>query len=187
MPHMCVDALEVGTQVVNALQRIASRQMSPLQPSVVTVGSFHAGTTFNVIAEEADLCGTTRTFDKSVWASWSGRMEKIIRGVCDSMGAEYELRYSQGYPPTVNDEGMAEVVRKCAVQTVGEEQVIVPERTMGGEDMSFFLERSKGCYFFLGVGKEGGSSLHNPKFTFSEEVLPLGVETYCRVALDLLG
>jgi amidohydrolase len=186
MPHLCVDALEVGTQVVNALQRIASRQMSPLQPSVVTVGSFHAGTTFNVIAEEADLCGTTRTFDKSIWASWPGRMEKIIRGVCDSMGAEYELCYSPGYPPTVNDDWMADVVRKCAVETVGKEQVIEPERTMGGEDMSFFLERSKGCYFFLGVGNEGSASLHNPKFTFSEEVLPLGVETYCRVALDLL-
>ncbi len=187
MPHLCVDALEVGNQVVNALQRIVSRQMNPLQPAVVTIGSFHAGKTFNIIAGEAEMCGTTRTFDRDIWSSWPERMEKIIRGVCESMNAEYELKYTQGYPPTINDESMTEVVRRCAKDVVGGERVIEPEPTMGGEDMSFYLEKSKGCYFFLGVGREGCASLHNPKFDLNEDVLLTGVEMYCHVAFELLG
>ncbi len=187
MPHLCVDALEVGTQVVNALQRIASRQMNPLNPTVVTIGSFHAGTTFNVIPGAAELCGTTRTFDRDIRNSWPERIEKIVRGVCQSMGADYDLKHTHGYPPLCNDESMAEVVRRCAGNVVGEERVIEPEPTMGGEDMAFYLEKSKGCFFFLGVGRQGCAPLHNPKFDLNEEVLMLGVETYCRVAFELLG
>ena len=187
MPHLCVDALEVGTQVVSALQRIVSRQMQPLQPSVVTVGSFHAGSTFNVIAGEAELCGTTRTFDRDIWNTWPERLDKIIGGVCQSMGAAYELKYSQGYPPLINDADMARVVAAAAAQVVGQENVIEPASTMGGEDMAFYLEKSKGCFFFLGVGRKGGASIHTSRFDFNEDVLPVGIETYCRVALDLLG
>ncbi len=187
MPHLCVDALELGTQVVSALQRIVSRQMNPLLPSVVTVGSFHAGTTFNVIPGEAEMCGTTRTFDRDIWVSWPQRLEKIIGGVCESMGASYELKYSQGYPPLLNDAGMAEVVARCAQEVVGKENVVEPESTMGGEDMAFYLEKSKGCFFFLGVGREGCAPIHNSKFDFNEDVMLLGIETYCRVAIDLLG
>ena len=186
MPHLCVDALEVGTQVINALQRIASRQMNPLTPTVVTVGSFQAGSTFNVIPGEAEMCGTTRTFDRDIWNSWPERIEKIVHGVCKSMGADYELKYTQGYPPLLNDESMAAVVGKCATDVVGKERVIEPEQTMGGEDMAFYLEKSKGCFFFLGVGREGCAPLHNPKFDFNEDVLLTGVETYCRVAFELL-
>jgi len=186
MPHLCVDAIEVGTQVINALQRIVSRQMNPLSPTVVTVGSFHAGSTFNVIPGEAEMCGTTRTFDREIWMDWPERMEKVIRGVCESMGAEYELDYAQGYPPLLNDAFMADLVRGCAGDVVGKDLVLEPEPTMGGEDMAFYLEKSKGCFFFLGVGREGCASLHNPKFDFDEGILPLGVENYCRVAWKLL-
>ncbi len=187
MPHLCVDALEVGTQVVNALQRIVSRQMNPLQPSVVTVGGFHSGTAFNVIPDEAEIFGTTRTFDRDIWNTWPERLDNIIGGVCQSMGATYELTYSQGYPPLINDADMAQVVAAAAAQAVGEENVMAPESTLGGEDMAFFLEKSKGCFFFLGVGREGGASIHTSRFDFNEDVLLVGIETYCRVALDLLG
>ena len=186
MPHMCVDALEVGTEVVNALQRLVSRKMNPLQPAVVTVASFHAGSTFNVIPGEAELSGTTRTFDRDTWHSWPDRIEKMVRHVCLSMDADYELTYSQGYPPTLNDDAMADLVHRCAADVVGADRVVEPEPTMGGEDMSFFLERSRGCYFFLGTGCEGCAPLHNPKFDFNEDVLMLGVETYCRIATALL-
>jgi amidohydrolase len=186
-PHLCIDALEVGTQVVNALQRISSRQMDPLEPTVVTVGSFHAGTTFNIIPEEAEMCGTTRTFNLDIWESWEQRLKKVIGGVCESMGADFELKFEKGYPPTVNDESMSETLCRCAAEVVGPENVVVPEQTMGGEDMSYFLQRAKGCFFVLGVGYEDYAGIHNPKFRFNEDVLPLGVETHCRVALDLLG
>ena len=186
MPHLCIDALEVGTQVVNALQRISSRHMHPLEPTVVTVGSFHAGTTFNIIPEEAEMCGTTRTFNLDIWDSWEPRLEKVIRGVCESMGADFELKFSKGYPPTINNDEISDVVRRCAAEVVGQEKVVEPDQTMGGEDMSFFLQRAKGCFFALGVGREGFAKVHNSKFMFNEDVLTLGVETHCRVALELL-
>ena len=186
MPHMCVDALEVGTQVVNALQRISSRHMNPLEPAVVTVGMFHAGTAFNIIPDDAKLSGTTRTFNLEIWNSWEERLEKVVRGVCESMGAQFELKFSKGYPPTINNDSIAEVVRRCAQKTVGEENVVEPERTMGGEDMSYFLQQSKGCFYALGIGREEFAPIHNSRFNFNEDVLALGVETHCRAALDLL-
>ena len=187
MPHLCVDAIDVATQVINALQRVVSRQIDPLHPVVLTVATFHAGSAFNVIPKEAVLSGTTRTFDRDIWNGFPAQMEKIIRGVCDAMGATYELTYSKGYPPLINDDDMAARVRRAAAQVVGEEGVLTPDPTMGGEDMACFLERSKGCFFFLGVGRQGGASLHDGRFDFNEDVLSLGVETYCRVAWDLLG
>ncbi len=186
MPHLCVDALEVGTQVVNALQRIVSRHMDPLQPTVVTVGTFHAGTAFNIIPGQAELSGTTRTFDLDFWKSSKERVEKVIRGVCESMGADFELSYAFAYPPTINDEFMTDVVSRCAAKVVGQENVLVPEKTMGGEDFSFYAQNSKGCFFALGVGREGAAPVHNPKFDFKEDLMLLGVETYCRVAQELL-
>ena len=186
-PHLCVDALEVGAQVVAALQRIVSRHLDPIEPAVVTVGSFHAGTAFNIIPAEAAMSGTTRTFNDAIWKSWRDRIDRVVRGVCESMGADYELNFSWGYPPTVNDAVMSEVVRRCAAQVVGADRVVVPDQTMGGEDMSFFLQRAPGCYYCIGVGREGAAPLHNPKFDFKEDLMMLGVETHCRVALDLLG
>jgi len=187
MPHLCVDALEVGTQVVSALQRISSRHMNPLEPAVVTVGMFHAGTAFNIIPGDAQLTGTTRTFNLDIWNSWAERLETIVRGVCESMGADFEMKFSKGYPPTINDDWMAEVVRRCAQKAAGEDKVVEPERSMGGEDMSYFLQRSKGCFYALGVGRQEFTPLHNSRFDLNENVLALGVETHCRIALDLLG
>lgn len=186
MPHLCVDALEVGTQVVNALQRIVSRHMNPLKPTVVSVGAFHAGKAFNIIPGEAELCGTTRTFDLEIWNTWEPRIRKILQGVCDSMGARFELKFDFGYPPTINDPFMADLVRRCAEEVVGPDKVLEPEPTMGGEDMSYYLQRAKGCFFFLGVGRPGCAPLHNARFDFNEDVLLIGIETYCRVALQLL-
>jgi amidohydrolase len=187
MPHLCVDALEVGTQVVNALQRIVSRHMDPLKPTVVSVGSFHAGKAFNIIPGEAELSGTTRTFDLEIWNSWEERIRKIVQGVCDSMGARFELKIDFGYPPTINDPLMADLVRRCAQEVVGPGKIVEPEPTMGGEDMSYYLQKAKGCFFFLGVGRPGGAPLHNAKFDFNEDVLLLGVETFCRIAQELLA
>ena len=187
MPHFCVDALEVGTQVVSALQRISSRHMNPLEPAVVTVGMFHAGTAFNIIPGEAQLTGTTRTFNLDIWNSWAERLETVVRGVCESMGADFEMKFSKGYPPTINDDMMAEVVRRCAQKVAGEDKVVVPEQSMGGEDMSYFLQQSKGCFYALGVGRQEFTPLHSNRFDLDENVLALGVETHCRIALDLLG
>ena len=82
---------------------------------------------------------------------------------------------------------MADLVRQCAAAMVGPDKVFEPEPTMGGEDMSYYLQKAKGCFFFLGVGRPGGAPLHNAQFDFNEDVLLLGVETYCRIAQELLA
>jgi len=187
MPHLSIDALDTGVQLINALQRLVSRKSNPIEPAVLTVGTFSSGTSYNIVAGDAKISGTTRTFDKETWLAWAGMIETVVMGVCSSMGTSYTMEYDLGYPPVVNDSEMADLVRLCAVQVVGKEAVIEPEKTMGGEDMAFFLERSKGCFFFLGVGREDGSSLHNPYFDFNEDVLLLGVEIYLRAAVSLLA
>ena len=186
MPHLSVDALEVGAQVVNALQRIVSRKMDPLEPTVVTIGTFHAGTAFNIIPAEAEMSGTTRTFNPDIWNSWEARIAKVVRGVCDSMGCDFELKFSKGYPVTINDASMAEIVRGCAAKVVGEDRVVVPRKTLGGEDFAYYLQRSQGCYFALGVGRDGAVPVHNPAFDFNEDVMLLGMETHCRIGLEVL-
>jgi amidohydrolase len=187
MPHLCVDALEIGTQVVNALQRIVSRHTNPLESAVLSVCRFQSGTAFNVIPGEAILSGTTRTFNKAIWESWEERIHRILRGICESMGADYEFTFTPYYPPTINHPEIAQLVGRCAAEAVGAENVVEPEPSMGAEDMAFYLERCKGCFFFLGVGREESYPIHHPKFDFDENVLLTGAEIYCRVAFDLLG
>lgn len=187
MPHKCVDALETGTQVVSALQRLVSRHSDPLEPVVVTVGTFKSGTAFNIIPDMAEMSGTTRTLNPLLWEQWEARMLKVIRGVCDSMGAEFEFSYTQGYPATINDPEMSDLVKRCAIAVVGEDRVVIPQKTMGGEDFAFFLQNAKGCFFFLGAGRQGCAPLHNPNFDINEEILLTGVETFCRIAFEILG
>ncbi len=187
MPHLCVDALDTAVQVVNALHRVVSRKLNPLAPSVVTIGSFHAGAAANIIPGKAVLTGTTRTFDKKIWKEYSNIMEPVIKGVCESMGASYEFKFFPGYPPLINNPGMVDLMKKSMLKVVTEERIMEPEPTMGGEDMAFFLEQSKGCFFFIGTGFDGCAPLHNSKFDFDESVLLSGVETFVRFTLDLLG
>ena len=187
MPHLCVDALEVGTQVVAALQRITSRQSNPLQPTVVTVGKFHAGTALNIISGQAELGGTTRTFDTAVWKSWEQTLTTVVKGVCDAMGAGFELDFRPGCPPVINHAKAAAMARAAAVAVMGEDKVVEPEPTMGGEDFALYQERTKGAFTFIGAGVEGGFPLHNPKIVFPEEALAHGVALTCQTAWDLLA
>lgn len=186
MPHLCVDPIDVGVQVINALQRVISRQINPLSPVVLTIGRFHAGTSFNIIPGEAELSGTTRTFDRALWGSWETRLERIIKGVCESMGASYEFNFVRGYPPTVNDASLSEIAYRCALEVVGQENVFEPEPLMAGDDISFFLEKVPGVFFFLGMGRKNSAPLHNSRFDFNEKILSQGVEMYLRLACELL-
>ena len=186
MPHNCVDAVDTAVQVINALHRVVSRQINPLTPTVISMGSFHAGSAPNIIPEKAVMTGTTRTFSKKIDYEYPGIMEKVIKGVCDSMGASYDFEYYHMYPPLENDQEIVEQIKKSMRKVVSGDQIREPVSTMGAEDMAFVLEKTKGCLFFLGTGFEGCAPLHNPKFTFDESLLPLGVETFVRFALDLL-
>jgi amidohydrolase len=184
MPHQTVDSVVVAAQIVNALQTIVARNVDPIDSAVVTVGELHAGTAHNVIAATARLSGTVRYFNPKFEAYFGQRIEQIIAGICQSYGATYNFEYWQLYPPTINNAGMAELVRSQAAEVIETPVGIVPEcQTMGGEDMSFFLQEVPGCYFFLGSAnpdKNLAYPHHHPRFDFDETALGMGVEIFVR-------
>lgn len=184
MPDQTVDSVVVSAQIVNALQTIVARNVKPLDSAVVTVGELHAGTVLNVIAATARMSGTVRYFNPAYEGFFGERIEQIIAGVCQSHNAQYELDYWQLYPPVVNDSNMTELVRSVAEAVVETPAGLVPEcQTMGGEDMSFFLQNVPGCYFFLGAANPDlglAYPHHHPRFDFDESVLSMGVEIFAR-------
>ncbi|MBD2304641.1 amidohydrolase [Chroococcidiopsis sp. FACHB-1243] len=184
MPHQTVDAILVASQVVNALQTIVARNVDPIDSAVVTVGEFHAGSAHNVIADSAHLSGTIRYFNPKYDGYFGQRFEQIVAGVCQSQGATYELDYWQLYPPVINNSEIANLVRSQAEKVVETPLGIVPEcQTMGGEDMSFFLQEVPGCYFFLGAANLSRNLAyphHHPRFDFDETALGMGVEIFVR-------
>lgn len=184
MPHQTVDSIVVAAQIVNALQSIVARNIDPIDSAVVTVGTFHAGKTHNVIADTAQIGGTVRYFKPAYQGYFDKRIEQVIAGICQSYGANYKFDYCSYYPPTINDATMAELVRSVAESVVETPAGIVPEcQTMGGEDMSFFLQEVPGCYFFLGSAnpeKNLAYPHHHPRFDFDETALGMGVEIFVR-------
>lgn len=191
MPHQTVDAILVASQIVCALQTIVARNVNPLDSAVVTVGSMHAGAAFNVIAERAELRGTVRTFSRDLYDQIPDIFKRVVEGTARALGAECEIEYERQCLPTINNSEMAEFVRGVAAQVVGAENIVTDERarTMGGEDMSFFLERVPGCFFFVGSQNlERGlvHPHHSPKFDFDEAALPIGAEILRRIAIEYL-
>lgn len=181
IPHQTVDAIAIGAQVVTALHTIVSRNVNPLESAVISIGKFEAGNAFNVIAPRAEMWGTVRCFSKEM-AEWlPQRIEQVVEGICQAHGATYSLDYHSLYPAVNNDVEIAELVKQSAVAVLGDAARAVPEMTMGGEDMSFFLEEVPGCYFFLGsANAEAGLNYphHHPRFDFDETALGIGVEIF---------
>ncbi len=191
LPHQTIDSILVAAQVVNTIHTIVSRNISPLESAVISIGEFHAGTATNIIADSARISGTVRFFNPEVGAKLVLRLEEAISGICAAHGATYELKYTKLYPPVINDPAIAELVRSVAETVIETPAGIVPEcQTMGGEDMSFFLEAVPGCYFFLGsANPDKGLAYphHHPRFNFDETVLATGVEIFTRCVEKFLG
>lgn len=184
MPHQTVDSIVLSAQIVNALQTIVARNVNPIDSAVVTVGELHAGTALNVIADTAKMSGTVRYFNPQFDGYFKTRLDSIIGGICQAQGATYELDYWQLYPPVINHPDITDLVRSVALEVLETPAGVVPDcHTMGGEDMSFFLQQVPGCYFFLGsANPDLGLAYphHHPRFDFDETVLPMGVEMFVR-------
>jgi amidohydrolase len=189
-PHLTVDSVVVASQIVVALQTVVARNVSPLKPAVVTVGSLHAGTTYNVIADTAELKGTLRSFDPETRRLLPARVEAVARAVAESLGATIDWEFLEGYPACVNDPAMATLVREVAGGLIGPENVLQPEPTMGGEDFAYFLQQRPGCFWFVGSrNEERGLTFghHHPRFDIDEAALPIAIESLTAVALRYLS
>jgi amidohydrolase len=178
MPHQTVDPVVAAAQVVTALQTIVSRNVSPQETAVVTVGTVHGGDAFNIIPSYVDLSGTVRTYAPQVRETVLRRMREVIGGVAAACGAEAELDITPLTPPVINAPEVTEVVQ-AAVEAVSAPGTLSSgERTIVSEDAAFFMQAVPGCYFFLGSANAGrglDAPHHNPRFDFDEDALPLGV------------
>lgn len=192
MPQQTVDAVVVASQVVIALQTIVSRNIDPLDSAVVTVGTIQGGSAFNIIADTVTMTGTVRTFDREPYEKVPMMLERVVAGVCQAFGAEYDLHYERLCEPTINDVGMAQLASVVAKEVVGERNVVDTReaRTTCGEDMSVFLNRAPGCYLFVGSrnpAKGLDQPHHSSRFDFDEAALPIGVEILESVAKKYLA
>ncbi len=189
-PHLGTDALVIGAHVVLALQTLVSREIDPLNPAVVSIGTFTSGTVMNAIPSQASMTGTIRLVDPVLRKEMPNKIERIVKGVCEAFRGEYSFEYIHEYPPTINDPQMTELAKQAAEEVVGEGNVIDPGITMSAEDFSYFLQEAPGSFLFLGIAnpdKGIDKNNHHPQFDIDEDALPLGIELLVRIALKYLN
>ena len=184
-PHETRDAILAAARIVDGLQSIVAREVSPLDPAVVSIGSIHGGEAFNVLPSHVRMTGTARWFTDSAGKLLPDAVTRIARGTAEAAGVRAEVRYRRVNRPTVNDPGMADLVTRVARSLVGEENVDTQTRTLGGEDMSIFLDAVPGCFFFVGSAPAGRHRPHHsPVFDFDERALAIGARVFEAVALE---
>lgn len=188
-PHGTVDAVIVASHIVNSLQTIVSRDTNPLESTVVTVGMINGGYNFNIIADKVILKGTTRSYTKENRELIKTRMNEIIEGTEKIFNAKIQLKYKDGYPPTVNNERCTKNVINAISKVIGESSY-APYLSMGGEDFSYYLEKIPGCFFFVGSSPLDSEPLsiphHCSHFDIDEKSLLIGASAFVKIIEDLL-
>ena len=185
LPHLADDVVAIASQVVTNLQHVVARRIDPLERAVLSVGAFHAGDAPNVLPDRAELAGTVRSFDPGVRERMPQLIEEVVRGVTSAHGARYELDYTFGYKPVVNDAAATALVRDA----IGADMRADLAPIMGGDDFSAYLAEAPGCYAFIGAGdEEAGATFphHHPRFRIDERALAVGVRLHVDVALRAL-
>lgn len=175
-PQDTADPIVCGASIIMALQTIVSRNIHPIDPSVITVGAFHAGAASNVIPERAEMKLSIRSFDPKVRDQLEDRIRTIAEGQAASYGMSVTLDYQRGYNATINHKAETDFIRALAVDFAGADKVYDMDRpTMGSEDFAYMLEERPGCYFFLGTQRTPNDPpLHHPRYDFNDDILPVG-------------
>ncbi len=188
MPHQGHDPVVAAAHVITALQTLTSRRTDPQQAAVVTVTQIHAGDTWNVIPDHADLKGTIRWFDPQVGEMLRSALADLCQSVARALCCSAELSWVHSYPATVNTPETAAICADVMAELIGEEKVDRnPVPSMGAEDFSFMLAQKPGSYAWLGTGRGADCpGLHNPCYDFNDEQLPLGTAYWVRLACTLL-
>ena len=186
MPHGTIDPIVIASQLVGALQTIASRNTDPVESVVVSVTKFHAGDAYNVIPETAEIAGTVRSLKKEVARKAEERIRQLCAGLAAAHDTTIEVDYDANYPVTFNHPEETVFSGDIAAEVAGDAQV---QRTiqpvMGGEDFSYMLEARPGAFIFIGNGDT--ASLHHPAYDFNDEVIPHGVSYWVKLAEKALA
>jgi hippurate hydrolase len=183
-PHNGIDPFVIGAQIVLALQTIPSRSIDPIDPVVISVGFMRGGSAYNVIPDELHIGGTVRTFRPELQDLVEKRMREVACGTADLHGATAEFDFRRGYPPTINHADEAAFAADVAAEICGADNVsrtVAP--SLGGEDFSYMLQKVPGAMAWIGNGSgEGGCYLHNARYDFNDDALPIGVSFFVRLA-----
>jgi amidohydrolase len=185
-PHISIDTVLVGAQIINQIQSIVARNVDPLHAAVISICVFQAGTTDNVIPQTALLRGTARSLTPEVRDLLEKRLHEVVGGTAKLYGATAKLTYKRDYPVTRNHERQAAFAASVAAQVVGGERVdenVAP--VMGAEDFSFMLQARPGAFIFVGNGDSAG--LHHPAYDFNDEVIPIGTSYWVKLVETALG
>jgi amidohydrolase len=186
MPHTNQDPIVAAAHAVTALQMIVSRNVDPVDPAVVSVGQFHAGTARNITPDEATLSGTIRTFTAASRDLIHRRIVEVIEGAAQACGCSAEVEIHDGYPATVNDRSAVDRARALSVPIFGSENVIEPNPMAPAEDFSYFLKERAGAFILVGAGNAERGIIaphHSPQFDIDESVLPRGAQLLASLAL----
>ena len=189
-PQNGVDAIVVAGHIITALQTVVSRNVDPMESAVVTIGTIKGGNRYNVVCDKVVMEGTVRIFNTSIAELMPRRIKGIAENVAKAFDCECEVEYVQGYSMTVNDEELALKVIESFENTLGSENVIIPDQpASGGEDFSEFSKVIPSVYYWLGMKSElntNNAVLHNPNLIVDEDCIPVGIKTLSMAALDLL-
>lgn len=189
LPNQTVDTVLVTAAFLLNIQSMISREISPLDPAVLTFGEVKTGTRFNVIPEKAHLEGTYRCFDPKLRAQIPEMIERYGNYIAESYRASFKCTIQAGMPPTINDRGCSKIAEQSVLDFLGEDGLSLFEKTTGSEDMAYYLEKIPGVIAFVGMQNPGkGSDFphHHPKFNIDEDSLIIGTELYARFALNFL-
>lgn len=189
-PESAVDPLLAASSIVLESQRIQTREISLMKPTVIVFGKITGGTKYNIIPEEVILEGTMRYLypgDPESEENPAGRLRRVAEAVCDLHGCSCEVQVERENTAVVNDPGMVDLVREAAAQVLGSPDAVVPHASMAGEDFSVYASMVPAAFIFLGTSNpEKGSDYphHNPRFNIDEDTLPAGVELFVQSALS---
>ena len=185
-PHLGVDPVLVGAQIVTALQSIVARNVDPLESAVISICVFQAGQADNVIPQTATLRGTVRSLSPQVREMLKTRVREVVEGTAKLHGAKAELSYSTGYPVLVNDEARAAFAASVAAEIAGKDKVDRDTPPlMGAEDFAYMLEERPGAFIYVGNGDS--AMLHHPAYDFNDEAIPVGMSFWVRLAESALA
>jgi hippurate hydrolase len=179
-PHVSIDTILVGAQIINQIQSIVSRNVDPLESAVVSITQFNAGTADNIIPQTARMSGTARSLRPEVRDLLETRLHEVVEGTAKLYGAKAKLTYKRDYPVTRNHERQTAFATEIAREVVGSDRVddaVAP--VMGAEDFSFMLEARPGAFIFVGNGDSAG--LHHPAYNFNDELIPFGTSYWVRL------
>jgi len=184
-PHEAKDAIWIASQVITTLQQAISRTQNPLRPIVLSIGQINGGRAPNVIADQVRMAGTVRSLHPETHANLPDWIEGIVKSVCHTYGAGYEMNYRRGVPSVQNDLALTQILEEASREAWGSERVLIlTEPSLGAEDFSLYLEHAPGSMFRLGVGfgDRNNPPLHHPEFEVNEAAIMTGVVTLAYAA-----